>query len=365
MRPGDEASPEEDRGPMTESIVEDESAAARADPDRVVVEVTRGDAVESRHRGAAAVVDCEGRVLHAWGDVGRPVFPRSAIKPVQAIPLVETGAAEHFGLGDTEIALACASHGGEPMHVAAVRHWLERIGLGVDDLECGVHPPSHEPSAIALWRAGETPTAVHNNCSGKHSGMLTTARHMGEPTKGYIAADHPVQRRVAAVIGEMSGADMTQAPMAPDGCSIPTIAIPLSALATAFARFAAPETLPPARAAAVRRIHRAMVARPEMIAGTGRLGTVLIRESGGAILGKTGAEGVYAAAVPGTRLGVAVKIDDGAGRASGVFVLEVLRRIGALDEGLARRLADFVRPVIRNRNGWRVGEVRPVPGWEG
>jgi L-asparaginase II len=341
----------------------DSSAAAYRVLNAVVAEVVRGGEVESLHRGACAVADARGAIVHAWGDVERPVFTRSAIKPIQALPLVETGAADRFALGNTEIALACASHGGEHKHIAVVEAWLARLGLGEADLECGAHPPSHQPSAEALFRAGGTPTAVHNNCSGKHTGFLTTARHLDEPTAGYIGRDHPVQQRIARVIGEMAGVDLTDAPVAVDGCGIPTIGLPLAGLATAMARLADPSVLAPARAAAVARVANAMTARPDMVAGTGRFCTALIAESGGRLLAKTGAEGVYAVALRERGLGVALKIDDGAGRAAEVATAAVLRHLGALDDELAERLADFVTAPVINRAGRRVGEVRAAGGW--
>ncbi len=332
-----------------------------ADP--VAVEVTRGGVVESRHRAACAVADAQGRVVHAWGDVARPVYPRSAIKQIQALPLVETGAAEAFGVDDAELALACASHGGEPDHIAVVAAWLARLGLSEGDLECGAHLPMHAESADALLGGGGKPSQLHNNCSGKHAGFLTTALHLGAPTRGYIHPDHPVQRRVARVIGEMAGLDASRAPAAVDGCGIPTVGLPLTGLAAAMARFADPSALDAARAAAVGRVRAAMSARPAMVAGTGRFSTALIAASGGDVLAKTGAEGIYAVALPALGLGVALKVEDGAGRASEVAVAAVLRRLGALDDGLAARLADFVVAPVVNRAGLRVGEVRPAAGW--
>ncbi len=332
-----------------------------ADP--VAVEVTRGGAVESLHRAACAVADAQARVVYAWGDVARPVYPRSAIKQIQALPLVETGAAERFGVDDAELALACASHGGEPDHIAVVEAWLARLGLSEGDLECGAHAPMHPPTAEALLGNAAKPSQLHNNCSGKHAGLLTTALHLGEPTRGYIREDHPVQQRIARVIGAMSGLDVSRAPVAIDGCSIPTIGMPLTGLATAMARFADPSALDAQRAAAVRRVQAAMAARPAMVAGTGRFCTALIAGSGGNVLAKTGAEGVYAVALPALGLGVALKVEDGATRAAEVAVVAVLRRLGALDHGLAERLADFVVAPVVNRAGLRVGEVRPAADW--
>ena len=329
----------------------------------LAVEVTRGAVVESRHRASCAVADAGGRLVHAWGDVERMVYPRSAIKAIQALPVVESGAAEAFGLGDAEIALACASHGGEPFHIAVVEAWLARIGLVEADLECGAHLPLHQPAAKDLLRRGGAANQMHNNCSGKHLAMLTTARHLGEPVTGYVKADHPVQKRVAAVIGELSGVDMGRAAVAVDGCGIPTIALPLGNLAVAMARFAAPDRLEPVRAAAVRRIHAGLAARPEMVAGTGRFCTAAIAESGARVLVKTGAEGVFCAALPDLGLGVAVKVDDGAGRAAEVAMAGVLREIGAIDDALAARLADYLVAPLTNHAGLRVGEVRPAAGW--
>ena len=329
----------------------------------IAVEVTRGDTVESRHRACAVVPDASGTIVARWGDVEAPVFPRSAIKPIQALPLVETGAAERFGLSDAELALACASHAAEPMHIAVVGPWLARIGLGEADLECGVHLPSSEAAAIALLQGGGAQSQLHNNCSGKHTGFLTTAVHKGERPVGYIHLDHPVQQRVTRAIGEMAGVDMARAPVGIDGCSIPTLAIPLAALATAFARFADPSGLAPERAAAIQRIRAAMVARPEMISGTGRLCTRLVAASGGRIIAKTGAEGVYAAALPEAGLGVAVKADDGAHRAAEVTLIAVLRHLGALDDDLAAELAGFAEAPLVNRAGRHIGVVRTVPGW--
>lgn len=329
----------------------------------VAVEVTRGAVVESRHRASAVVVDSAAKIVRQWGDIDQLIYPRSAIKPLQALPLIETGAADAYDLGDREIALACASHGAETFHTEAVAAWLARIGLSEADLECGVHPPSHQPASEALLRDGGMADQTHNNCSGKHVGFLTTARHLDEPTAGYIRFNHPVQARVIRTLGEMSGVDVNTAPHGVDGCGIPTLAIPLSGLATAMARFADPSGLAPMRAAAIKRISAAMTARPEMVAGTGRFCTALIGQSKGAILAKTGAEGVYAVALPGLGLGLAVKVDDGAGRASEVAVAAILRALGVIDETLEKRLADFLVAPLHNRADQRVGEIRPAEGW--
>lgn len=325
----------------------------------VLVEVTRGGAIESRHRGRVVVVDRTGTVVMSWGDVEAPVYPRSAVKPLQAIPLVESGAADACGAGAREIAMACASHGGEPRHVATVAGWLARAGLSPADLECGAHLPSHGPSAEALMQAGVAPGAVHNNCSGKHAAMLVTAKHRGEPTRGYVERGHPVQQRVMGVLEQMCGVSLDTAPCGTDGCSIPTFALPLGNLALGMARFADPgDEVPERRAAAVRRIAAAMAAEPLMVAGEGRYCSAMIGATAGRALVKTGAEGVFCAALPELGLGVALKCEDGAKRAAEMMMTAVLMRLGVLDEATARSIDRGLEEPILNWNGRLVGEVR-------
>jgi L-asparaginase II len=333
-------------------------SSSSADP--ILVEAARGEMVESRHRGAFAVVDAAGRIVLARGDVDRPVYPRSAIKPLQALPLIETGAAAHFGLGDREIMLACASHNGNPAVVAAVEAWLARIGLTPDDLECGADAPSDAAAAQALIRAGAPPSALHNNCSGKHAGFLSTARHLGEPTHGYIGAEHPVQRRVEAVLSSMTGLDLERAPHATDGCGIPVIGIPLKAMARAMARLADCTGLAAERAAAAGRILKAMAAEFELVAGGSRFRREVMRVAAAKVRLKPGAEGVACAALPQHGLGIALKIDDGAGRAADVAMGAVLLKLGMLGQAQAAEIAAVLRPPIKNAAGRIVGEVRPV-----
>ncbi len=339
----------------------DATQFANANP--VLVEVTRGDAVESRHRGAVAVLDARGAVIAEWGDIGQPVYPRSAIKPLQALGLLESGAAEAFGVSDEELALACASHNGEARHVALVRAWLARIGLSESDLECGAHPPMGRQAEEALLRTDTEPGACHNNCSGKHTGMLATARHLGVPNVGYIEPDHPVQAAIREILTELSDCALSAAPVGIDGCGIPTYAIPLRNLALAMARFAEPGALPSSRRAGAERIQSAMAAHPHLVAGTGRFCTAAIGATGGAVLVKTGAEGVFAGAVPGRGLGFALKIDDGAKRASEVATAAVLRYLNLLDDEANARLTDFSEPRLTNWRGREVGRVRPAAGW--
>ncbi len=324
----------------------------------VLVEVTRGGAVESRHRGAFAVVDAAGAVVLAAGRIYAPVFPRSAVKPLQALPLVESGAAAAFGLGRREVALACASHRGEPAHVEAVRDWLGCAGLDGDALECGAHPPMSADAAAALARLGEPPTALHNNCSGKHAGFLCTAVHLGEDPRGYIQPGHPVQRRVTAALTEMTGTDLQDAPCGCDGCGIPAFAMPLGAIARGMARMADPAGLGPERGRAAAAILDAMAAEPFFVGGTGSFVTECMAVAGDSVRVKVGAEGVYAAALPRLGYGLALKIEDGAFRAADVAMASVLRRLGCFGTAQEHALARFLQPTVHNVAGRPVGTMR-------
>jgi L-asparaginase II len=323
----------------------------------VLVEVTRGELVESRHRGAIAVVDADGASAFSLGDAERPVFPRSAVKALQALPLIETGAADAFGFGPQELALAQASHGGEPAHVEGVAAMLAKIGLDETALECGTHAPSHSSSAAALIRGGGAPNQMHNNCSGKHANFLAVARHLGIPSQGYVKATHPVQGLVRKTLAEMTGASHTPQHCGTDGCSIPTYAVPLPALALAFARLGTGAKLSPVRAAAAARLYAAAVGNPFYVAGTGRFCTDAMTLLGGAALMKTGAEGVYCAAIPGRGFGVALKCDDGGTRAAEAMMAAILARLFPQHEEALRR---WTHAPVNTRRGARAGEVRVV-----
>ncbi len=334
-----------------------------SNPNPILIDVCRGDMIESRHRGAVAVVDGRGDVIAAWGDIESPVFARSAIKPLQALPLVESGAAKSLGVSDEELALACASHGGEPKHVQAASRWLDRIGLAASDLECGVHLPLFQPAAAALLRSGDSPSSLHNNCSGKHVGFLSTAVHLGEPTRGYSHADHPAQQRVQQVLEDMSGEKLAHAPTGIDGCGIPVVGLSLRATAYAMARLGSPDELPTARARACKRIVHAMAAAPYMVAGSDRFCTEVMRVVGKDVVVKTGAEGFFTAALPTKGLGVALKIDDGAGRAAEVAMGGVLRYLGILDDAAVQSLSEQLEPRVQNWAGTTVGCIQPTSGW--
>lgn len=326
----------------------------------VLVDVVRGPAVESRHRGAVAVVDAEGGVVLGLGDVDQPVFPRSAVKALQALPLIHSGAAERYRLTDAEIALAVSSHSGEPDHVATAAAMLEKAGRDVGCLECGGHWPMDPAAARALEARGGTPTALHNNCSGKHAGFICLACELGEEPAGYVGADHRVQAVVRASLEDLTGASHTADVLGIDGCSIPTYAVPLPSLAYGFAKFGTGVGLSPDCGRAAARIRRAAAAHPFMVAGTGRFDTRLMERLGERAFVKTGAEGVYCAALPEAGLGIALKCDDGAGRAAeAVLAALILRflRLDGEDRAFVERLA---RPAVTNWAGTTVGEIRPT-----
>ena len=345
----------------------------------VLAELWRGDIVESFHRGAFAVVDAEGAVVRQGGDIDRPVYPRSAVKGLQALPLVASGAAERFGFDDAELALACASHGGEPGHVETAARMLAKAGLDAAVLECGVHWPSNEAAARTLAAQGESPRALHNNCSGKHAGFACVGCLMAGGVaeargflRGYVEAAHPVMREISAALEHATGTRLADAPRATDGCSIPTFGIPLRALARAFARFGTGVGLAPDHARAAARLRAAVAAQPFMVAGTGRLDTRLMSHFGQRVFCKVGAEGVYCAALPEQGLGLALKVDDGnnarAAEVAVVALIESLLPPAEADRAVTAPLRDI---TLKNWNGRIVGrlvagsvlsEVARVPG---
>ncbi len=325
----------------------------------VLVEVTRGGRVESRHRGAVVAVDGDGRTVLSLGAHDEPVYPRSAVKAIQCLPFLESGAADAYGFGDRELALACASHSGEREHSELALSMLVKAGLDATALECGAHWPIDLEAGRDLAREGRTPSPLHNNCSGKHAGFICTCRHRGIDPRGYVRSDHAAQEAVRRAMEEVTGAAHDERNRAIDGCAIPTYAVPLGALARGFARMATGAGLGQERAAAARRILSACMAEPHLVAGTGRADTRLMSVGRGRLFVKTGAEGVYCAALPELGIGIALKCDDGAGRAAEVAVAAVLARL-VEDEELSRELAPLVEPPLTNWNGTEVGALRPA-----
>lgn len=326
----------------------------------VLVEVLRGPVVESAHRGSVHVCDADGHVVLDIGDTDRPVFPRSAVKAIQALPLVESGAADALGFGNRELALACASHSGEPEHVELARSMLARTGLDVAALECGFHWPSNHEATIALARSGASPTALHNNCSGKHAGFLCTCRHVGLSCTGYVKADHGFQQMVRETMEAVTAAPHDAARRGTDGCSIPTYAIPLKNLASGFARMATGAGMGPLRAAASRRLLDACMAHPFLVSGTGKADLALMQAAPGRVFVKYGAESVYCAAIPELGLGLALKCDDGFERGVEVMVAAVLARLLRADEAASAAFTALANPPVKSRVGAVVGGLRPT-----
>ncbi|MBZ9918081.1 asparaginase [Mesorhizobium sp. BR1-1-12] len=326
----------------------------------VLIEVLRGAIVESAHRGAVAVFDADGKPVLEIGDTSRPVFPRSAVKAIQALPLVESGAADAYGFGNRELALACASHSGEPAHVELARSMLARAGVDGSALECGAHWPSSHDATIALARAGGSPNALHNNCSGKHSGFLCTCVHSGIEPQGYVRADHALQEMVRDAMQAVTGARHGADERATDGCSIPTYAVPLRSFALGFARMVTGRGFAPGRARAAKRLLSACMAEPFFVGGTGRADLALMQAAPGRIFAKGGAEGVHCAALPELGLGIALKCDDGAGRAAESMVAAIIARLLRADEVLAAKLLEMANAPIESRIGATVGALRPT-----
>lgn len=327
--------------------------------DPVLVEVLRGDIVESVHRGAVVVVDAAGKLVLELGNIDQTVFPRSAVKSIQALPLIETGAADRYGLTDRELALACASHLGEADHVATAQAILAKSGLGEEALECGVHWPTSQEATIALARSGAAPSQLHNNCSGKHSGFLTVCRHCGIDNKGYIAAGHDFQEMVRDTMEAVTGAKHGADNRGTDGCSIPTYSIPLRNLASGFARMTTGQGLGTERAAAATRLMTACMANPFFVAGTKQADTNLMELGAGRIFTKGGAEGVHCAAIPELGVGIALKCGDGAGRAAEIAMTAVLAKLFAKDEGLSAGLREMSHRTLKNWRGLHVAGLRP------
>lgn len=324
----------------------------------VLAEQTRGGFVENRHRGAFAVCDAEGKVIASAGDIEQPVFPRSAIKSMQALAIFTSSADMQFDISDAELALACASHHGEDLHVAGVATFLTHVGLTPRDLECGAHQPTNAAAREALRRDGGTPNPLHNNCSGKHTGMLAVARALGVQTAGYVDPEHPVQIEVRRVIEAVIGEPLRTDRCGIDGCSIPTWAAPLGAFARGFARMATGIGLPDDLATSARRIINAATANPLLVAGTGHFDTEIMTAFAGRVLQKGGAEGVQCGVIRDRGWGYAIKCDDGNMAASIAMVAELLRALADPDEEQRAVLARFALQTVRNVRGLAVGDLR-------
>ncbi len=334
----------------------------------VLVEAWRGNALESFHRGSLAVVDADGALVASLGDIDRPVFPRSAIKLLQSLPLVESGAADGLRLTDEELALACASHNGEPAHTRSAAAMLAKAGLDETVLECGAHWPYHQASAHALAAAGAAPSVLHNNCSGKHAGFVCLGWHMSGHAgaqdsrgflAGYVQPEHALMREVGAAVQAVTGCDLSRAPRGIDGCGISAYAIPLRQLAHGFARAASGVGLTAGRAAAAARLRSAVARAPFMVAGSARFDTRVMQALGERVFCKVGAEGMYCAAMPEAGLGVAIKVDDGnTSRACEVAMAALIEALVPLRSDAERELlAGLSNLPLRNWRGLVVGRL--------
>lgn len=320
-----------------------------------MVEISRGPILESVHSGDAVICDASGQIVEAWGDPNKVVLPRSSAKMIQALPLVESGAADRFGLNDEHIALACASHGAQPLHVQKVQKWLSDIELHESDLRCGAHEPMDKDSRRDMLLAGETPCQYHNNCSGKHSGFLTLNKHFGGH-ESYNDIDHPVQQTCLSAFEDLT--QETSPGYGIDGCSAPNHASTIHGMARAMAYFAAAESSGNLRQQAAARIREAMMRNPVLLSAEGRACARLIAATDHKVAVKTGAEGYFIAIVPEKKLGVALKITDGTTRASEVAIAAILVKLGVLDPAHpdAQR---YINAPIKNSNGLLTGTMRP------
>lgn len=328
----------------------------------LVARELRGDHTESWHLGAVAAVTPDGRLVARLGDPELATFLRSAAKPFQALPLVMAGGIERFELSEADLALICASHAGCPEHTTRVSDLLERGGFTAEDLVCGTHRPYDRGCAARLREAGEEPNTLHNNCSGKHAGMLLACRQLELPTSGYAEAEHPLQERIEREMALWAGLGDQRIPTAADGCGVPAFRKTLRSLARAYAALVDPEAagIDGQRAGAAAKVVHAMTSQPRMVAGEGRFTTRLMEVTGGRVLGKEGAAGLYAVAVRGpVALGVVVKLAHGDGSSREGVVVDVLRQLGVLSGEEVSQLAEFHRPVLKNCTGAVVGEVVP------
>ena len=324
----------------------------------LLAEVTRSGIVESRHYGSIAVVDKRGELIAGAGDVNRVTYMRSAAKPIQAIPVVESGAIDEFGISDDELAVICASHQGQDIHVSAVSSILAKIGVSERSLACGIHPPANATAARSLLRSGREPRALHNNCSGKHVGMLALTQHLGADVETYLDLESPVQTAIRSTLGETLDIEKPAVHVGTDGCGAPTFAVPLRNIALGFARFADPSELAVSRSNAMRIISSTMAANAEMVSGTGGMDTDVMSVGNGKVMMKGGAEGLKAIALLDRGIGIAARIEDGSDRAFAAIVGQILRDLGVFSDEDVAGLAALQPLAVMNHQGRVIGEIR-------
>jgi len=325
-----------------------------------LVKATRDELTDRRHRGHVAVVNVDGEILYSAGDPHHRTYMRSSAKPLQAMPVIETGAASAFGLEVREVAVACASHSAQPEHVETVRSILTKAGVDEVKLRCGSHPPVHEASRVDLYRRGDNPSSVHSNCSGKHASMLAVCQHMGWPTDDYRASGHPLQQLLLSHIAEMSGLAPEDISIGIDGCGLPAYGMSVAEMAYMFARLGRASGLSDRKAASARRVVQAMQTHPLMVAGEGRICTALNARPGARFAAKGGALGVYCVCAVDEGFGLAVKIEDGNGQAAGAAALEALSQLDVLTQKDEEALDEFWHPPVTNVLQDVVGQVHPT-----
>jgi L-asparaginase II len=324
-----------------------------------VVSVSRGSLIECYHRGHIVAVNASGKSLYHLGNPSYKTYARSTAKLFQTLPLLESGGADHFGLSTEEIAIVCASHNGEPEHVAAVERIFAKLNIDISLLQCGSHEPKHKETRIKMRENHLQPTALHHNCSGKHAGMLALALHLQSSLSDYISPNHPVQLRMLEMLSELTQIEKHEIVQAVDGCGVPVYGMNINKLALAFARFGSQQGLPKEKAEACRRIISAVTQHPFYLAGSQRFDTRLIEITKGRIIGKMGAEGIYGVTIPTSSMGIVVKIEDGAERALYPTVIETLKQLYLLNESELIQLTDFHTQWVHNNRGEIVGQIKP------
>lgn len=321
----------------------------------ILVEVMRGTMAESWHRGAIVVVDANGKILHSWGNTLQSVYPHSSIKPIQALSLIESGTYDAYNLGLKEIALACASHTAEEIHTNGVQDWMDKVDVALSAFECGAHAPLDKKTRQNLFNENRKPEPIHNTCSGKHMGFITTAKHLGQEIKGYTQRIHPVQQRTEKILSELCDYDLSNEHSGIDGCGIPVVSMPLFNLALGMARFSSPDHLPSQRTQASSLVIQAMREHPFLVGGHEKMCSKIMDLCPNIIL-KDGNEGLYTASLLDKKIGIALKIDDGSLKAADVAMVNLIHKLGYLTKDLENHLS----PEIRNFTKTLIGHYRPT-----
>jgi L-asparaginase II len=323
----------------------------------LIIEILRGPVVESIHQVMAVVVNEHGGVVTYWGNPNFLTLPRSAIKPLQALSFVESGAMEKFALDSRHLSLACSSHGGEQGHLTVLKEWLDKLALSENILACGPQWPRNELATHEMIRRGLKPSAICNNCSGKHLGIISTCLHLGEDPKNYQQYEHISQKRMRKVLSEVTKIDHSQVAQAIDGCGLPTYALPLQGIAVGMSALLNQKEQP-VRKAAAKKILEALKNQPKLMSGSGEFAASVIEKTGGRAFVKGGAEGVFTGLIPGKGIAFAIKAADGSSRAAQLAAAHLLSSYGGVTESEAGALSEFWQPPVKNSRGETVGQMR-------